>query len=105
ARLTLGSDSHAVIDLFEEMRAIEMHERLRTQQRGHWSAAELVSAAGVDGHASLGFDDGGRIAVGQRADLRVLDLGSWRLAGTGTSAESVVFAATGADVRAFPGGA
>ncbi|MFL6105415.1 MAG: formimidoylglutamate deiminase, partial [Marmoricola sp.] len=69
ARLTLGSDSHAVIDLFEEMRAIEMHERLRTQQRGHWSAAELVSAAGVDGHASLGFDDGGRIAVGQRADL------------------------------------
>ena len=99
ARLTLGSDSHAVIDLFEEMRGVEMHERLRTQQRGHWSAAELFAAAAVDGHASLGFADSGRIAVGQRADLRVLELGSWRLRGTGASAEAVVFAATGADVR------
>lgn len=104
ARLTLGSDSHAVIDLFEEMKAVEMHERLRTQQRGHWSAAELVRAATVTGHASLGFADAGRIAVGQRADLRVLDLGSWRLAGVGASAEAVAFAATGADVRPFPTG-
>ena len=51
AVLTLGSDSHAVIDLFEEMRAVEMHERLATQQRGHWSAAELLAAATYDGHA------------------------------------------------------
>ncbi len=102
ARLTLGSDSHAVIDLFEEMRGVEMHERLRSQQRGHWSAAELLDAATAIGHASLGFADAGRIAVGQRADLRVLDLDSWRLRGTGTTAESVVFAATGADVRPFP---
>jgi len=35
--LSLGSDSHAVIDLFEEMRALEMNERLATQARGHWS--------------------------------------------------------------------
>ena len=40
--LTLGSDSHAVIDLFEEMRAVELDERLATLQRGHWSAAELL---------------------------------------------------------------
>jgi formiminoglutamate deiminase len=100
-RLTLGSDSHAVIDLFEEMRGVELHERLATQERGHWSAAELLGAATVTGHASLGFTDAGRIAVGQRADLRVLDLDSWRLRGTGASAEAVVFAATGADVRPF----
>ena len=43
--LTLGSDSHAVIDLFEEMRAVELDERLATLQRGHWSAAELLTAA------------------------------------------------------------
>ncbi|RNL60477.1 formimidoylglutamate deiminase [Nocardioides marmoriginsengisoli] len=98
-RLTLGSDSHAVIDLFEEMRGVEMHERLATQERGHFSAAELFASAAVDGHASLGFDDGGRIAVGHRADLRTLDLDSWRLRGTGASTEAVVFAATGADVR------
>ena len=69
SRLTLGSDSHAVIDLFEEMRAVELDERLATQQRGHWSAAELLAAATTTGHASLGFDDAGAIAVGQRADL------------------------------------
>lgn len=99
ARLTLGSDSHAVIDLFEEMRAVEMHERLATQRRGHWSAAELISAATVDGHASLGFDDAGRIAAGQRADLVTVDLDTWRTRDCGASAETLVFAATAADVR------
>lgn len=99
ARLTLGSDSHAVIDLFEEMRAVEMHERLASRQRGHWSAAELLAAATYDGHASLGFADAGRIAVGQRADLVTVDLDSWRTRGTGATAETLVFAATGADVR------
>ena len=34
AVLTLGSDSHAVIDLFEEMRAVELHERLATRRAG-----------------------------------------------------------------------
>jgi formiminoglutamate deiminase len=99
ARITLGSDSHAVVDLFEEMRAVEMHERLVTEQRGHWAAVELLAAATVDGHASLGFDDVGRIAVGQRADLVTLDLESPRTAGTGASCETVVFAATAQDVR------
>lgn len=98
ARLTLGSDSHAVIDLFEEMRAVEMHERLATQQRGHWSAAELLAAATYEGHASLGFDDAGRIAVGQRAEWVTVDLDSWRTRDCGASAETVVFAASGADV-------
>ena len=62
--LTLGSDSHAVIDLFEEMRAVELDERLATRERGHWSAGELLRAATIDGHASLGYDDAGAIAVG-----------------------------------------
>ncbi len=43
--LTLGSDSHAVIDLFEEMRAVELDERLATLSRGHWAAADLLVAA------------------------------------------------------------
>ena len=99
AVLTLGSDSHAVIDLIEEMRAVEMHERLASQQRGHWSALELVAAATSHGHRSLGFDDAGTIAVGQRADLVTVDLESIRTRDTGDGAESVVFAATAADVR------
>jgi formiminoglutamate deiminase len=96
--LTLGSDSHAVIDLFEEMRAVEMDERLAVRTRGHWTAGELLAAATTTGHASLGFPDAGAIAVGQRADLVTLDTGSARTAGTGADAHTAVFAATAADV-------
>ncbi|MGW7685003.1 formimidoylglutamate deiminase [Kribbella sp. NPDC054772] len=96
--LTLGSDSHAVIDLFEEMRAVELDERLASQERGHWSAAELLRAATVDGHRSIGFEDAGVIEVGARADLVALRLDSVRTAGTGGTVETAVFAASAADV-------
>ena len=99
SRLTLGSDSHAVIDLFEEMRAVELNERLATRTRGHWGALELLTAATSVGHASLGFADAGRIDVGQRADLVTLDTASPRTAGTGSGPETVVFAAGAEDVR------
>jgi formiminoglutamate deiminase len=96
--LTLGSDSHAVIDLFEEMRAVELNERLASQERGHWSAAELLAAATVTGHRSIGFGDAGVIEVGARADLVALRLDSVRTAGTGGLVETAVFAASAADV-------
>jgi cytosine/adenosine deaminase-related metal-dependent hydrolase len=96
--MSLGSDSHAVVDLFEEMRAVEMGERLATQERGHWAASELLQAATVKGHASLGFPDAGRIEVGRRADLVTLDLASPRTAGSGATPETAVFAASAADV-------
>jgi formiminoglutamate deiminase len=94
--LCLGSDSHAVIDLFEEARAVEMDERLRTERRGHFSAAELVHAATATGHAALGWTDAGTIAPGQRADLVTVRLDTARTAGTGP--RGAVFAATAADV-------
>ena len=96
--ITLGSDSHAVVDPFEEMRALEMDERLASRTRGHWTAAELLDAATEVGHRSLGFPDAGRIAVGQRADLVTLDVASPRTAGTGADENTAVFAATAADV-------
>jgi cytosine/adenosine deaminase-related metal-dependent hydrolase len=95
--LTLGSDSHAVIDLFEEMRAVELDERLVSQQRGHWAAGELLAAATYDGHRSLGFG-AGRIEVGAPADLVTLDTASVRTAGTGDDEHTAVFAASAADV-------
>ncbi|MBA3234260.1 MAG: formimidoylglutamate deiminase [Propionibacteriales bacterium] len=98
ARLTLGSDSHAVIDMHEEMRAVELDTRLRTQRRGHFRAAELIAAATSNGHLSLGFPDGGRIAAGAWADLVTVDATSLRTAGTGDGEETIVFAATAADI-------
>ena len=79
--MALGSDSHAVIDLFEEGRALELDERLRSQQRGVHAAIDLLDMATVSGHRCLGWDDAGAIAVGQRADLVSVSLGSVRTAG------------------------
>ena len=99
--LSLGSDSHAVIDLLEEARAMELNERLRTRSRGHWTAAALLRAATADGHAALGWEDAGTIEAGARADLTTLALDSVRTAGPlpRLGAETAVFAATAADVR------
>jgi formiminoglutamate deiminase len=96
ALLTLGSDSHAVIDLFEEARGVELDERLATQRRGHFTAGELLTAATATGHASLGWDDAGTIAAGRRADLVAVSLTSVRTAGVDPT--GAVFAATAADV-------
>lgn len=97
ARITLGSDQHAVIDLLEEARGLEMNERLASLRRGRFSPAELVSALTVDGQASLGWPDAGRFAVGERADLVALRLDSPRTAGS--RPEQVVLSATAADVH------
>jgi formiminoglutamate deiminase len=101
ASLSLGSDSHAVIDMFEEARAVELDERLATGERGRHPAVDLLRAATAGGHACLGWPDAGRIEAGARADLVTVGLDSVRLAGTdpATALESVVFAAGAADVR------
>jgi formiminoglutamate deiminase len=100
-RLSLGSDSHAVIDLLEEARAVELDERLATGERGNHRTIDLLSAAAPDGYRCLGFDDGGRIEPGALADLVTVELDSVRLAGTDDehALASVLFAGTAADVR------
>ena len=99
--LTLGSDSQAVVDLFEEARRVELGERLASEQRGHFRAGELARAATTDGQASLGWPDAGEIAAGAIADLVTVALDSPRLAGATrkTALASVVFAGSAADVR------
>ncbi|MFI1731989.1 formimidoylglutamate deiminase [Streptomyces acidicola] len=99
--LSLGSDSHAVIDLLEEARAMELNERLRTRTRGHWTAAALLRAASSDGHAALGWDDAGTLEPGALADFTTVALDSVRTAGPSPrlAAETAVFAASAADVR------
>jgi formiminoglutamate deiminase len=98
AALSVGSDSHAVIDLFEEARGVEMHQRLRTGRRGLMGPATLLAAATTGGSASLGLPAQG-LADGAAADFIVIDPTSPRLAGMDVSSlDAVVFAATAADV-------
>ncbi|MEU0165598.1 formimidoylglutamate deiminase [Streptomyces iakyrus] len=98
--LCLGSDSHAVIDVLEEARAMELNERLRTRTRGHWTAAALLRAASADGHAALGWEDAGALEPGALADFTTIALDSVRTAGPlpRLGAETAVFAASAADV-------
>lgn len=93
--LSLGSDQHAVIDLIEEARALEMHERLNSGERGRFSPAELLTAAA--NHASIGWADAGELRVGARADLVGVRLDTARTAGA--APDQVLLAASARDVH------
>src|SRR5690606_13067960 len=66
--LALGSDSNAVIDLVQEARLLEMHERLRTGARLRLCDADgrlwpvLLRAATAGGAVSLGMPELGELA-------------------------------------------
>lgn len=94
--LSLGSDQHAVIDMFEEVRGLESHERLQSNQRGRFTPAELVDAASVTGYRSLGWHGGGRLAAGAPADFVIIDAASIRTAGSRPA--QIHYAATATDV-------
>ena len=100
APLCLGSDSHAVVDLFEEARAVELDERLATLVRGQHRPADLLAAATRHGMGSIGWEEAGAIEPGRLADLVAVRLDTPRLAGAPGDdlLAAVVFAATAADV-------
>jgi formiminoglutamate deiminase len=103
AVLSIGSDSHAVIDPFEETRAIELNERLSTERRGLSPMATLLDAGTSGGSRSLGWPEGG-LRVGATADLVSIRLGSPRLAGGPSAGDPdgllarILFAACTGDV-------
>ncbi len=95
ALLALGSDSHVVIDFFEEMRCLEGHERLRTRRRNVLVAPReaeheradtlsvtptLWSAATQGGSRAL-FMPLGCLEPGCRADAFTIDLDACELDG------------------------
>ena len=100
AVLSLGSDSNAFIDLFEEARAVETDERLVTGKRGVHSPASLLIAATTGGATALGWGQYG-IQIGAPADFIALSLDSVRLASFDGAhgAAHIAHAASAADVR------
>ncbi|MGH3164786.1 MAG: formimidoylglutamate deiminase, partial [Trebonia sp.] len=98
--LSLGTDGHSVIDLFEEARWLELSQRYVTRRRGHFRPDDLAGIATAGGHACLGWPDAGEIVPGAYADLVTVSLDSPRLAGAGPDALARLFAAgTASDVR------
>ncbi len=100
ARLALGTDQHAMIDMFEEARGLEMHERLHSGQRGRFALTDLLGAA--TRHGAIGWPDAGTIAVGQRADLVAVRDDSVRTVGSDPA--QLLMSATAADVDAVVAG-
>ena len=103
AALHRVSDSHAVIDPFEEARAIELDERLASLRRGNHQPADAARRRHrATGYRCLGWPDGTVAGVGQLADFVTVAFDSPRLAGTDRADHAlaaVVFAAAPADVR------
>ncbi len=101
APLCAGSDSHAVIDILEEARAVELGQRVLTNRRGVHSTEALAALATVNGYWSLGWKDGGAIRPGWLADFTSVRLDSIRLAGIDASntLDAVIFAASSTDVH------
>jgi len=101
--LSLGSDSHATIDLFEEARAVEHDERLATGRRGLHRPADLLAAATQGGAASLGWGQTGAAGIreGAQADFIAVSLDGVRMAGFDPAhgAAFLVHAAAAGDVR------
>jgi len=89
-KLSLGSDSNVIIDILEELRRVEHHDRLRLGRRGIHDSDDLMAMATRNGADALGWRDGGRIAGGAPADFVVLDPQSLDLAGMDLSTISGV---------------
>ncbi len=106
ASLSLGSDSHAAIDHFAEMRATELDQRLVTGERGLHSSSELLGAATLDGHRSIGWPEAGTIAPGSFCDLVTVSLDGVRLAGAGAhnALDAAIFAGAADDIRSVVAG-
>jgi formimidoylglutamate deiminase len=117
ARVALGTDSHAQIDLLEDARELEYHLRLQKLSRAVLApqmsadedhehsqtsalAARLFDCATTSGARSLGFD-GGSLRAGAAADFFTVALDDPSIAGAGDDdlLPAVVFSLARAAVR------
>lgn len=89
AQLALGSDQHAVVDPWLEMRALEYGERLRTGVRGRFNPEQLLGFAHAGGLRSLGLTEQGDHVELAGDSLRTV----------GSAAGQLPMSATAADVR------
>ena len=94
-KLSVGSDSNAIVDVLEEARAIDLDQRRAMGRRVLHQPIELFEAATVSGMRALGWD-AGELKPGMLADFVTLDesRGMWRE----MSPSYVVYGLSGRDV-------
>lgn len=97
AVVALGTDQHAVIDPWVEMRLLESGERLDSGERGRFSPNELRYAATQGAAASMATPiTPAALTVGAVCDLMAIDPDSVRTAGS--KPLQLAFSATASDV-------
>jgi formimidoylglutamate deiminase len=109
--LSLGTDSHAQIDLLEDAREIELHMRLRNLERAVLApvgddehsalAARLFACATIGGAESIGARGGGRLESGCPADFFTVALDDPSIAGASEDdlLASIVFSLSRTAIR------
>ncbi|TBW41043.1 formimidoylglutamate deiminase [Siculibacillus lacustris] len=105
-RFGVGSDSNVLISLPQELRLLEQSQRLRDRARNRLADGArstgriLFDTAAAGGARALGLETG-RLAIGARADVVVLDADHPALAGRHDDAalDSWIFAAASNPVR------
>jgi formimidoylglutamate deiminase len=103
--LSIGTDSHARIDPFAEIRALELHARARLGRRNvlvtsddpNALAARLLEIGSLGGAKALELN-GGRITVGADADLVSISIADTPTS-TGPVLPNIVFASGPQSVR------
>lgn len=96
ARIALGTDQHAVVDPWLEMRALEHGERLRSGQRGWFPPEALHEAASDAGARAQGRRLPG-FERGKYCDLMAVDPDSLRT--IGSQPDQLALSATAQDVK------
>jgi formiminoglutamate deiminase len=97
ANIALGTDQHAVVDPWIEMRALEHGERLGSGQRGRFSPAELLHAATQGAVRSMATPIApSTLRVGAVCDMVALTAHSVRTAGS--LPEQLPLSATASDI-------
>lgn len=97
ATVALGTDQHAVVDPWLEMRALEYGERFGSGQRGRFSPTELLQIAPAGGARAQGRTGPG-LAPGQRCDVVAVNPASTRT--VGSLPAQLALTATAQDVTA-----
>lgn len=101
-RLALGTDganSADALDVLDAARLTSLVARVLDRPSAQWlGVEETLEAATVGGAAACGWDDVGRIAPGQRADLVLVDLRSRAFVPPRDVANQLLTAARAADV-------
>lgn len=96
--IAIGTDTFPP-DIFQNIRAGSMISRLHEKRLQSSSFADFYRAATLGGAKFLGREDLGRLAVGAKADVIVIDLDGYHMGITDDPIRTMIMSGSGRDVK------